>query len=91
MSRTNRNPYTKAKAYDASCRCHGGCPVCEGNRLHSDRKRERTADEQIEEYEERAAILEYDGGMTRKDAEKQAEREIRERAENEDQARLERL
>ena len=43
------------------------------------------------EQEERAAILEYDGGMTRKDAEKQAEREIRERAENEDQARLERL
>ena len=31
------------------------------------------------EYEERAAILEYDGGLTRKDAEMQAFYEIQER------------
>lgn len=31
------------------------------------------------EYEERAAILEFDGGLTRKEAEKQALSEIEER------------
>ncbi len=31
------------------------------------------------EYEERAAILEYDGGLTREEAERQALREITER------------
>lgn len=35
--------------------------------------------EWVEEYGERAAILEYDGGLTRKDAETQALDEIQER------------
>lgn len=29
-----RKPYTGAKAIDRTCRNHGGCPWCEGNRLH---------------------------------------------------------
>lgn len=29
-----RKPYRGAKAIDRSCRNHGGCPWCEGNRLH---------------------------------------------------------
>lgn len=28
-----RNPYRGSRAFDASCRNHGGCPWCEGNRL----------------------------------------------------------
>jgi hypothetical protein len=40
MSRTYRKPYTGSKRFDASCRCHGGCPRCEGNRKHSSRKRQ---------------------------------------------------
>lgn len=30
-----RKPYRKAKAVDKTCRNHGGCPYCEGNRKHS--------------------------------------------------------
>jgi hypothetical protein len=33
MSRTIKRPYTKSKRFDKSCRCHGGCGYCEGNRL----------------------------------------------------------
>lgn len=31
----HRKPYRKAKAIDKTCRNHGGCPYCEGNRKHS--------------------------------------------------------
>lgn len=34
MSRTLRAPYRKSRRYFASCRSHGGCPYCEGNRMH---------------------------------------------------------
>jgi hypothetical protein len=37
----------KAKRVDHSCRNHGRCPECRGNRLHAARKRERAAREQI--------------------------------------------
>lgn len=33
MSRSYKKPYTKSKRFDASCRCNGGCPWCEGNRM----------------------------------------------------------
>ena len=36
------------------------------------------------EYEERAGILEYDGGLSREDADKQALEEILERIKNDD-------
>lgn len=29
-----RKPYRKAKAVDKTCRNHGSCPWCKGNRLH---------------------------------------------------------
>lgn len=29
----HRKPYRGSKAIDPSCRNHGGCPWCEGNRL----------------------------------------------------------
>ena len=35
----------------------------------------------LEDYEERAAILEYDGGLSRAEADSQALREIQERME----------
>ena len=28
----HREPYRGEKAIDATCRNHGGCPLCEGNR-----------------------------------------------------------
>jgi hypothetical protein len=39
MSRTQRRPYRKSRAFDSSCRCHGDCPWCLGNRMHKHRKR----------------------------------------------------
>ncbi len=33
-----RKPYRGAKAVDATCRNHGGCPWCKGNRLHKHKK-----------------------------------------------------
>lgn len=41
MSRTYKKPYTKSKRFDKSCRNHGGCPYCEGNRTYNARKREQ--------------------------------------------------
>ena len=31
----HRKQYRKSKAFDKTCRNHGGCPYCEGNRKHS--------------------------------------------------------
>jgi hypothetical protein len=35
-----RKPYFHSGKYDKTCRPHGGCPWCEGNRKHSHEKRE---------------------------------------------------
>ena len=37
----HRKPYRRSKAIDASCRNHGDCPICKGNRLYH-----RTKDEE---------------------------------------------
>ena len=34
----HRKPYHGSKAIDPSCRNHGGCPWCEGNRLYRTKK-----------------------------------------------------
>ena len=44
MSRTKKQPYTKAKAVDKSCRNHGSCPHCQKNRKHKTKKREPVED-----------------------------------------------
>lgn len=44
MSRSyKKNEYTKSKAIDITCRCHGGCPYCLANRKHSEEKRKQSA------------------------------------------------
>lgn len=35
MTRTKKRPYTKSKRFDKTCRNHGSCPYCEGNRTHN--------------------------------------------------------
>jgi hypothetical protein len=45
-----RKPYRKSKAIDRTCRNHGSCPWCEGNRLHNSKSKKEQADDQIEEY-----------------------------------------
>jgi len=58
MSRTRKKPYTGAKRFDSTCRCHGGCSFCEGNRKHSSMKRlkvdslKKLRSAELEEYEE---------------------------------------
>ena len=39
MSRTFKKPYTKSKRFDKTCRNHGSCPWCLGNRMHKIRKK----------------------------------------------------
>lgn len=35
-----RKPYHGSKAFDRTCRNHGGCPACLSNRTHKHKKRE---------------------------------------------------
>jgi len=51
MSRTFKTPYRKSKAVDKTCRCHGGCPYCKGNRMYQFTKEDlRTSQQLIEFY-----------------------------------------
>ena len=50
MSRTQREPYRKSRAFDAGCRCHGGCPYCLGNKMHKHNKAKLDAEQQEKEY-----------------------------------------
>ena len=45
-----RKPYRKSKAFDATCRNHGDCPYCEGNRTHRNKVRQYSADEEWREW-----------------------------------------
>jgi hypothetical protein len=40
-----RKQYSGSKHFSASCRNHGGCPYCEGNRLHKYKRREPIPDD----------------------------------------------
>lgn len=41
MSRTVKQAYRKSRRFDKTCRCHGGCPYCEGNRMHKHDKKDQ--------------------------------------------------
>lgn len=47
-----RRQFKGAKCVDPTCRNHGGCPWCTGNRTHADVARRQAADEQLTDYEE---------------------------------------
>ena len=52
--REHRKPfYGKRANFPDSCRPHGGCPVCDRNRLHCNNLREVIADEQLEDFYEK--------------------------------------
>lgn len=36
----HRKKYYGSKSIDKSCRCHGGCPFCLGNRMYKYKKEE---------------------------------------------------
>lgn len=37
----HRKKYYGSKAIDKSCRCHGGCSVCLGNRMYQYKKKKK--------------------------------------------------
>ncbi|MBQ6298673.1 MAG: hypothetical protein IJK81_13495 [Selenomonadaceae bacterium] len=45
MGKERRKPFRGGKAFDRTCRNHGGCPACLSNRTHSDTKRKLAADD----------------------------------------------
>ena len=47
-----RKPYHGAQAVDATCRNHGSCQWCEGNRTYKFRKKEIQLESELEEYSE---------------------------------------
>ena len=49
MGKTKKAEYTKSKRFDRSCRNHGNCGYCEGNRTHFDKKPRKIADEKLKE------------------------------------------
>lgn len=53
-----RKPYTGAKAIDRTCRNHGGCAWCEGNRLHKYRAEVARMKLEEEEYYDNSDSLE---------------------------------
>ena len=44
-----RRRYYGSEAFDASCRPHGSCPWCQGNREHKHKKRKLTVKEEVDE------------------------------------------
>ncbi len=47
-----RKPYHGGKMIAHSCRNHGGCEWCRGNREYGNKKREEAAEEQMKEFVE---------------------------------------
>lgn len=47
----HRKPYRGAKAIDHTCRNHGSCEWCKGNRTHKNDKRELKSKCDLEEWE----------------------------------------
>lgn len=45
-----RKEYHGAKSVDRTCRNHGSCPYCQTSRMHTNKKRLLTADEQEDEF-----------------------------------------
>lgn len=45
-----RKPYKGAKAVDRTCRNHGSCEWCKGNRTYKNCKKELRIEQEIEEY-----------------------------------------
>lgn len=49
-----RKPYRKkAQQVDPSCRCHGGCEWCLGNRMYRYNKIKEKMEQEEKEYDER--------------------------------------
>lgn len=45
----HRKKYHGSKRFDRTCRNHGSCDYCKGNRLYSNKKRRDAMDEKLKE------------------------------------------
>ena len=50
IGKERRKPYTGAKSIDKTCRNHGTCEWCFGNRTFFDKKRRSVADYDLKQY-----------------------------------------
>ena len=50
VKKDRRKEYTGSKRFDHSCRCHGSCGWCSGNRLYQDRRDRVAADQELKDY-----------------------------------------
>ena len=50
MSRTNKKAYTKSKRFDKTCRNHGSCSWCYGNRMHKVLKKLYPIEPEVQKY-----------------------------------------
>ena len=48
----HRKQYTGAKAIDRTCRNHGSCEWCKGNRLHQQLRMDEAGRQALEEFED---------------------------------------
>jgi len=39
IRKSKRKEYRGSKRFDSSCRSHGSCPWCQGNRAHKNKRR----------------------------------------------------
>lgn len=46
----HRKPYNGAKAIDATCRNHGSCERCHGNRIYKNEKRNLASEQRLKEF-----------------------------------------
>jgi hypothetical protein len=44
-----RKPYFDSRRFDSTCRNHGTCPWCHGNRTHKNKKQEISCEQQEKE------------------------------------------
>lgn len=50
FGKEKRKPYYDSRKFDGTCRNHGSCSVCEGNRTIANKRREASAaEEEIED------------------------------------------
>lgn len=52
--KSHRKPYRGGKAVDPTCRNHGGCDYCKGNRMHKHHKREEVLKCKLKNYNQGA-------------------------------------
>ena len=46
----HRKPYSGSKAVDSTCRNHGSCTWCQGNRIYKNEKRNLALEQRLEEF-----------------------------------------